>query len=98
MAFLRIAEYQVENAPDEAMELWDDMMGSALRNHPDCLEVTAARRDDRFVVISRWLSEEDFRAAAASKPLTDLLVTVAARLGLPPDQEPGFLFESTIPG
>ena len=96
MPFLRIAEYQVENAPDEALELWDDVMGSALRNHPHCLELTAARRANRFVVISKWESEELFRAAAESKPLMDLVVTVAARLGLPSDQEPTFLFEGEL--
>lgn len=97
MAFLRIAEFGIPNAPDQAIELWDDLMGSALRNHPDCLEITAARRDHRFVVISKWVSEQAYQEAAASKPLMDLVVTMAARLGLAPDQEPSFLFESEIP-
>ncbi len=96
MAFLRIAAFEVEHAPDEAVELWDDLMGSALRNHPDCLEVTAARQDDRFAVVSKWVSEDAFRAAAASKPLMDLVVTIAARFGLSPDQEPSFLFEGEL--
>ena len=97
MAFLRIAAFEIENAAGEALALWDDLMGSALRNHPDCLEVTAARDGDRFAVISTWISEEAFRAAAASKPLTDLIETMAARFGLAIDQEPSFLFEAEVP-
>ena len=97
MPFLRIAAFDIENAPDEAAELWDDLMGSALRNHPDCLEVTAARQGNRFAVVTTWVSEDAFRTAAASKPLMDLVVTIAARFGLPSDQEPSFLFEGELP-
>lgn len=96
MAFLRVAAFDVEDAPDEALDLWDDLMGSALRNHPDCESVTAARNENRFLVITRWTSSEAFAAATASKPLQDLQVTIAARLNMPADQEPTFLFESEI--
>lgn len=96
MAFLRVAAYDIEDAPDEALELWDDLMGSALRNHPDCHEVTAARTGNRLLVISQWTSAEAFGVASASKPITDLHVTIAARLNMPADRDPAFLFEGEV--
>ena len=96
MAFLRVAVFEMAGAPPEALTTWEDIMGSALRNHPDCLEVTASRSGDDVAIISKWSSEAAFRAATASKPITDVHVTIAQRLGMSPDQEPTWSFEGSI--
>ena len=97
MAFLRIAAFEIEDAPPAALTTWEDIMGSALRNHPDCRRVIASRNGDEFAIITTWASEEAFRAAAQSKPILDVHLTVSSRLGISPDQEPSFLFEGEVP-
>lgn len=96
MAFLRVAVFTVEGASDDSLTTWEDIMGSALRNHPDCIEVTASRSGDEVAIISKWQSEEAFRAASQSKPIVDVHVTVSNRLGMSPDQEPTWSFEGSI--
>ncbi|MBT8203315.1 MAG: hypothetical protein HKN74_14955 [Acidimicrobiia bacterium] len=96
MAFLRVAVFTVEGASDATLTTWEDIMGSALRNHPDCIEVTASRSGDEVAIISKWQSEEAFRAATQSKPIVDVHITVSNRLGMSPDQEPTWSFEGSI--
>lgn len=95
MAFLRVAVFHIEDAADDALTTWDDIMGSALRNHPGCQEVTSSRSGDDFAIITRWDSEEVFRAAAQSKPIVDVHITVSNRLGMSPDDDPAWSFEGT---
>jgi hypothetical protein len=96
MAYLRIAAFDLPDPPDEAVDLWEHIMGSALRNHPECLLVMASRQNSRLAVISTWTSAGAFRDAAASKPIVDVHLTISARLNMPPDQEPVFLFEGEV--
>jgi hypothetical protein len=96
MAYLRIAAFDLTDPPDEALELWEDVMGSALRNHPECLLVMASRQGNRLAVISTWTSAAAFRDAAASKPIVDVHLTISARLNMSPDEEPSFLFEGEV--
>ena len=97
MAFLRVAAFDIEEPPDEGLDLWDDLMGSALRNHPECHHVLASRSGNRFLIMSQWSSAEAFAAAAASKPIVDVHLTISARLNMSPDQEPSFLYEGAVP-
>ena len=85
MAFLRIAVFDGADPPGVAVELWEDIMGSALRNHPACHEAQISRSGNRFAVVTKWTSAEAFREAAASKPITDVHVAISARLNLSPD-------------
>ena len=96
MAFLRIAVFDIEEAPDDALEIWDDLVGSALRNHPDCLHVMLSHRGTNYAVVSKWSSEDAFHQAMDSKPMQDVIVTVAARLGASDQPEPMFHFEGEI--
>lgn len=96
MAFLRIAVFDIEDAPDDALEIWDDLVGSALRNHPDCLQALVSHRGSNYAVVSRWTSEDAFHQAMDSKPMQDVIVTVAARLGVADQPEPMFHFEGDI--
>jgi len=96
MAFLRIAVFDIEDAPEDAPEVWDDLVGSALRNHPDCLRVMLSHRGTNFAVVSQWSSEGAFHAAMESKPLQDVIATVAARLGVSGSPDPMFHFEGDI--
>ena len=97
MAFLRIAVFEIENAPGDAMEIWDDLIGSALRNNPDCLNVIASRDNSNYAIVSTWISEERFHYWMESKPYVDVIATVAARLGLSASPEPTYLFEGEVP-
>ena len=96
MTFLRVAVFTIPGAADDALTTWEDIMGSALRNHPDCREVTASRNGDEVAVISKWTSEEAFRAATQSKPIVDVHLTVSSRLGMSPDEEPTWSFEGPV--
>ena len=95
MAFLRIAAFDIEDAPPDALEIWDDLVGSALRNNPDCSHVMASSREATYVTVSIWTSEERFHYWFESKPYQDVISTVMARLGI--GGEPVFLFEGDIP-
>lgn len=96
MAFLRIAVFDIENAPPDALEIWDDLVGSALRNNPDCSEVMMSHRGSSYAVVSKWTSEERFHYWMESKPYQDVINTVSARLGVTGQPEPSFLFEGDI--
>jgi hypothetical protein len=96
MAFLRIAVFDIENAPDDALQVWDDLVGSALRNHRDCIHVMVSHRGSNYAVVSKWVSEESFHAAMESKPMMDVIETVAVRLGVSATPDPMFHFEGDI--
>jgi hypothetical protein len=96
MTFLRIAVFDIEDAPDDALEIWDDLVGSALRNHAECLQVMVSHRGTNYAVVSKWTSEAAFKEAMESKPLQDVIVTVSARLGVADHPEPMFHFEGDI--
>jgi hypothetical protein len=96
MTFLRIAVFEIEGAPDDALELWDDLVGSALRNHPECVQVMASHRGTRYATVSRWSSEDAFRQAMEAKPMQDVIRTLSARLGVADQPEPMFSFEGDI--
>ena len=95
MAFMRIAVFDIENAPDDAMEIWDDLIGSALRNHPECQRVTASKHGNEYAVVSVWSGEDAYRQAMDSKPLQDVMTSVAARLGMA-GADPTFRFEGEV--
>jgi len=96
MAFLRIAVFDLENAPSDALELWDDLVGSALSNHPECLQVMVSHRGTNYAVVSKWSSEGAFHQAMESKPMQDVVLTLSARLGVADQPEPMFHFEGDI--
>jgi len=96
MAFLRIAVFDIENAPSDAQQVWDDLVGSALRNNPDCTHFMVSHRGTNYAVVSRWTSEERFHYWMDSKPYQDVIKTVAARLGVHGQPEPMFHFEGDI--
>ena len=96
MAFLRIAVFHIENAPDDALEIWDDLVGSALRNNPDCSQVMISHRGTNYAVVSTWTSEDRFHEWMESKPSKDVIATVAARLGISGSPEPAFHFEGEV--
>lgn len=96
MTFLRIAVFDIENAPSDALEIWDDLVGSALRNHPECLQVFVSHRGTNYAVVSKWSSEDAYHQAMESRPMQDVLVTVAARLGAADQPDPIFHFEGEI--
>lgn len=96
MAFLRIATFEIADAPEDALEVWDDLMGSALRNDPDCTTVLVSRHGSTYAVVTTWTSEGAFKSTVDSKPYQDILVTVGARLGLPDPYEPSFAYEGEI--
>jgi hypothetical protein len=96
MAFLRIAVFDIEDAPGDALEIWDDLVGSALRNHPECLQVMVSHRGTNYAVVSKWSSEDAFRQAMEAKPMQDVVRTVSARLGVADQPEPMLHFEGDI--
>lgn len=96
MAFLRIAVFDIENAPSDALEIWNDLLGSALRNNPECTHVTLSRRGTIYAVVSKWTSEERFHYWMDSEPYQDVIKTVAARLGAADQPEPIFHFEGDV--
>lgn len=96
MAFLRIAVFDLENAPSDALELWDDLVGSALRNHSECRQVMVSHRGTHYAVVSKWSSEGAFRQAMEAKPMQDVILTLSARLGVADQPEPMFHFEGEI--
>ena len=91
-----MAVFDIEDAPDDALEIWDDLVGSALRNHPDCLQTLVSHRGSNYAVVSKWTSEGAFHQAMDSKPMQDVIATVAARLGVADQPEPMFHFEGDI--
>ena len=97
MTFLRIAVFDLEDAPPDALEIWGDLVGSALRNNPDCLQAMISRRDNAYATVSTWTTEERFRYWMETKPYQDVIATVAARLGVTGEPEPSFLFEGDVP-
>ncbi len=97
MAFLRIAAFDIQDAPEDALEIWDDLVGSALRNNPDCSHVMVSRRGSTYATVSIWTSEERFHDWVESKPAQDVISTVMARVGMAEGLEPVFLFEGSIP-
>lgn len=96
MTFLRIAVFEMDDAPPDAFEVWDDLVGSALRNNPDCVTVMASRTGARFAAVSTWTSEQAMRSSMAAQPFLDLVETVAARLGMAAAPEPAFLYEGEV--
>ena len=96
MAFLRIAVFDAEGAPPDALEIWDDLVGSALRNNPDCLHAMVSRDGDTLAVVATWTSQEQAHAWMESKPYQDVAETVAARFGMTGRPEPAFLFEGSV--
>lgn len=96
MSFLRIAVFEIPDAPPDALEVWDDLVGSALRNNPDCTGVTVSRSGSSYAAVSTWTSEAAFQATMDSKPYQDIVSTVTARLGLPESYEPNFTFQGEI--
>lgn len=96
MAFLRIAVFDIENAPGDALEIWDDLLGSALRNNPDCSQAMVSHRGTNYAVVSKWTSEDRFHYWMDSKPYQDVIATISARLGVADHPEPIFHFEGDI--
>lgn len=96
MAFLRIVVFDIPDAPSDALEIWDDLVGSALRNNPDCTQVMVSRRGTHYAVVSKWISEDRFHYWMDSEPYQDVIKTVSARLGASDQPEPLFLFEGDV--
>ncbi len=96
MTFLRIAVFEIPDAPGDALELWDDLVGSALRNNPDCTDVVVSQNGASYAVVSTWTSEEQFKATINSKPYRDVIATVTVRLGLSESSEPSFVYEGEV--
>ncbi len=96
MTFLRIAVFEIEDAPHDALEIWDDLVGSALRNNPDCSQSMVSQSGSRYAVVSTWTSEERFHYWMDSKPYQDVINTVSARLGVTGRAEPRYLFEGEV--
>lgn len=96
MGFMRVAVFEIPDAPADALEVWDDLVGSALRNNPECTSVMVSKNGTTYAAVSTWTSEAQFTAATESKPYQDVVATVTARLGLPESYEPSFVYQGEI--
>ena len=96
MSFLRVVGYDISGMTDDQFAVWDDTIGAHLRSHPECIRAKAARGAEKVLVVSEWTSEDGFRTDEDSEDFQAVLQEVVARLALPADLAPDFLFEGDV--